>query len=90
MERDKLEDEHNSSDIIEPLSSPSPVLRTPSPLREREKLVIIPKVKPSQAIKGNIFLAPWGEDARRAGEGLFLTPLLYEKINLNPNDNYES
>ena len=92
MERDKLEDEYNINDTIN--DSPSPVLRTPSPQRAREKLVTIP----SQAIKGNFLLAPWGEDARRAGEGLlvrgrlslFNYPLFYEKINLNPNDSYES
>ena len=41
----------------------------------------------------NFLLALRGEDARRAGEGLvssFNSLFLYEKINLNPNDNYES
>ena len=50
--------------------SPSPVLRTPSPLRARERLVIIPYGNPSQAIMCNFLLALRGEDARRAGEGL--------------------
>ena len=48
-----------------PLSRPSDPL---SPNGEGE-VSNPPLLKPSQAIKGNIFLAPWGEDARRVGEG---------------------
>ena len=48
-----------------PLTRPSDTL---SPKGEGE-VSNTPLLEPSQAIKGNIFLAPWGEDARRAGEG---------------------
>ena len=48
-----------------PLSRPSDTL---SPKGEG-KVCNNPLWESSQAIKGNIFLAPWGEDARRVGEG---------------------
>ena len=73
--------------ILKALSySPSPVLRTPSPLRAREKLVLFPSKDSTQAIWCNISLALRGsrrlsiseyvpEGVRRTGEGLLIIPI---------------
>ena len=52
--------------------SPSPALRAPSPQGAREKLRFSIKINYQRSlsqINATSFLAPWGEDARRAGEG---------------------
>jgi hypothetical protein len=69
--------------ILKALSySPSPVLRTPSPLRAREKLVLFPSKDSTQAIWCNISLALRGEGVRRTGEGPLgaIFPILSAKI----------
>jgi len=38
--------------------------------RDEGEVSIYPSKNCSLANKGNFLLAPWGEDARRAGEGL--------------------
>jgi len=99
MERDKLEDEYNTSDFIRhtPLT-PFPI---PFPEEGQGSKLPFPLVRDClwDCLRDLYYpLAPWGEDAHRAGEGplvrgrlsLFNYPLFYEKINLNPNDSYES
>ena len=80
MERDKLEDEYNSNDTIN--KGPSPVLRTPSPQGARGESYLFSLWGFLYELFTNFLLAPWGEDASRAGEGLFINLLLLLKIPL--------
>ena len=51
--------------------APHPSLRDTLSPRGEGKVSISPSWESSQTNICNFFLAPWGEDAHRAGEGLF-------------------
>ena len=68
--------------MIKFFRGPSPVLRTPSPQGARGKSYLFSLWGFLYELFTNFLLAPWGEDARRAGEGLFINLLLLLKIPL--------